>query len=132
MTLLISAIVIVVVSVGLALTGLLAVRRSVEMSRLRDHHEVAGFFIGIIGAIYSVLMAFVVVIVWEDFRDIDANVSSEANQLVDISWLAQGLSDVERDRVRHASRTYARAVINQEWEALASGKSSPEAESALA
>ncbi|MFZ0088600.1 MAG: hypothetical protein WAL63_03775, partial [Solirubrobacteraceae bacterium] len=54
---------LVVISVGLSLVGLLIVRKIVARETLEAQHEVAGFLIAVVGVIYAVLLAFVVIIV---------------------------------------------------------------------
>jgi hypothetical protein len=122
---------VTIACIALALVGLWMVRRSVELSALQDHHDVAGFFIGVLGVIYAVLLAFVVIVVWEAFEDAKAVVDAEANYLTDVFWLAGGLPDGDRERVQDAARNYARAVIDDEWERMSDGEESPAAHAAL-
>lgn len=124
-------ILIIASSVALALAGLFAVRRSVELSLLQDHHDVAGFFIGVLGVIYAVLLAFVVIVVWEDYTDASQNVDAEANQLVDLYWLANGFNDADRDSVQQAAHAYGASVVDHEWDAMADGNQDARTEAAL-
>ncbi len=121
MSLVVIGVLVVAISVALSLAGLFAVRRSIELSLLQDHHDVAGFFIGVLGVIYAVLLAFVVIVVWEDYLDASQNSDAEANQLVDLYWLAEGFDDAERDRIQLASRAYGQDVIENEWDSMADG-----------
>jgi hypothetical protein len=131
MALLLGGTLVVIVSVALALGGLVLVRRSVELQKLQDHHEVAGFFIGVLGVIYAVLLAFVVIVVWEEYSDASRVVELEANQLQDIYDLAAGFQPADRDRIQAAARSYGEVVVNDEWEAMDEGEHSPEADQAL-
>lgn len=121
--------------VGLSLLlshlGLRLVRRFVPLSVLETHHEVAGFIIGVLGAIYAVLLAFVVVIMWDQYGDARANVEQEANQLTDLSHLAQGFSDPVRQRLLSTMRAYAESAMNDEWPAMAHGNDSPRTQAAM-
>ena len=56
---------LVVLCVGLSLLGLAFARRRFDRNNLQKHQDVAGFVIAVVGVIYAVLLAFVVVIVWE-------------------------------------------------------------------
>ncbi|HKQ99153.1 MAG TPA: hypothetical protein VJT09_00690, partial [Pyrinomonadaceae bacterium] len=91
-------VVVVGVSVLLAHLGLHLVRRKVPLTTLQAHHEVAGFIIGVLGAIYAVLLAFVVVVVWNQFEDAKAAVGREANKLNDLARMAEGFPDEPRRR----------------------------------
>ena len=90
---------IVGMSILLAHLGLRLVRRKVPLPVLETQHEVAGFIIGVLGAIYAVLLAFVVVVVWNQFEDAKSTVEKEANQLHDLSRIAQGFSNPVRQRM---------------------------------
>lgn len=115
-----------------ALLLLTAVRRSRTISHLETHHEVAGFLIGIIGVVYAVLLAFVVVIVWERYYDASRNLAQEANQIGDLWQMAGGFRPDTRDPMRAALNTYARAVTETEWAAMRQGRESAAARDAYA
>lgn len=131
MTLLLFGAVAVIVAIACTLAGLILVRRSVRLGRLQDHHEVAGFFIGVLGVIYAVLLAFVVIVVWEQFNESAATVDIEAGQISDVFWLAEGFPAAARDRIQRAVLTYTETVIRDEWPAMEHGDFSPESERTL-
>jgi amino acid transporter len=106
---------IVGVTVLVAHLGLRVVRRRVPLPVLETQHEVAGFMIGVLGAIYAVLLAFVVVVVWDQFTESKTNVEKEANQLNDLSRIAQGFSPPAQQRMLDGIRSYIQAVIDDEW-----------------
>ena len=108
-------------SILISLVGLFVVRRAVDVDRLKTHHEVAGFIIGIIGTIYAVLLAFLVVVQWNKYTDASNLVTTEANLLGDISRMAESLSPDQRQQVLSALRDYAQLVADDEWPALAKG-----------
>ncbi|MDX6693568.1 MAG: hypothetical protein QOF02_1171 [Blastocatellia bacterium] len=122
-----------VVGLSLLLTnlGLRLVRRLVPLAVLQSHHEVAGFIIGVLGAIYAVLLAFVVVVMWNQYGDARANVEREANQLSSLSHLAQGFQEPARQQSLSMMRAYAQSAINDEWPAMADGHGSPRTQAAL-
>lgn len=119
---------IVGLSVALAHVGLKLVRRRVPLEVLQSHHEVAGFIIGVIGAVYAVLLAFVVVAVWTQFEDANATVSREANQLNDLARMAQGFSPPVEQRALEGLRNYAQVAVSDEWPAMSRGEKSPRAQ----
>jgi len=124
-------VVIVGVSVLLAHVGLRLVRRRVPLNVLETQHEVAGFIIGVLGAIYAVLLAFVVVAVWDQFGDARVVVATEANQLNDLSRMAQGFPAPVSSRVLEGLRAYGQSVIDDEWQAMSRGESSPKTQAAI-
>ena len=60
----------VVFFVAISLLGLFIFRRLVSQTRLENAHSVSGeVFFSLAGVLYAVLVAFVVVVVWEQFGD---------------------------------------------------------------
>ena len=123
--------IIVGLSVLVAHLGLRFVRHRVPLSVLETQHEVAGFIIGVLGAIYAVLLAFVVVAVWDQFGDAKVTVTTEANQLTDISRMVQGFPAQSQQRILEGLRVYGQSVINDEWGTMARGQSSPKTQAAM-
>jgi hypothetical protein len=111
-------------SILISLVGLYVVRRAVGVEKLQSHHEVAGFIIGIVGTIYAVLLAFLVVVQWNKYTDASNMVTTEANLLGDISRMAEGLPSDQRQQILTELRDYAQLVADDEWPALANGNSS--------
>ncbi len=112
-------------SVALALGGLHLVRRKFPDSARRANKEVAGFFLAVLGVVYAVLLAFVVVTVWERFDRTQAAADGEANQLVVVYRLALALPDPVGPRLRDVAGEYAAAMIEEEWPAMARGQLGP-------
>jgi hypothetical protein len=111
-----------------AVAGLEAVQRLVPAERRQEHNDVAGFIYAVVGVIYAVLLALVVIAVWEEHEAANATVREEANGLADIFWLAHRLPGPEGPRLQEQARSYATVVAEQEWELMAQGAgSSPEA-----
>src|SRR3954454_14841380 len=69
---------IVAIAIALSLGGLVLVRRSVKLSTLEEHHEVAGFILAVVGVVYAVLLAFVAVSTWEQFESARSATDREA------------------------------------------------------
>jgi hypothetical protein len=122
---------IVGLSVLLAHLGLRLVRRKVPLPVLETQHEVAGFIIGVLGAIYAVLLAFVVVAVWDQFGDAKIIVEKEANQLNDLSRMAQGFPAPAQQRVLDGLHTYAQSVIDDEWSTMSRGLASQKTQTVM-
>src|SRR3954467_10127990 len=112
------AVVAFLVSIGLAVAGLLLVRRSVALSTLEGHNDVAGFIIAVIGVLYAVLLAFVVVISWQNFDDARQIANGEA-ELVSGLYRDASAFPPHTPAIRRDLDTYARSVITREWPAMA-------------
>jgi hypothetical protein len=58
-------------------------------TRLREeHNDVAGFIYAVVGVAYAVLLAFVVIAVWEEHEAAKHTVESAANELAGVYILA--------------------------------------------
>jgi hypothetical protein len=109
---------IVAVTTGAALLGLLAVRRRVELRTLEAHHDVAGLILAIVGVLYAVLLAFVVVIAWQQLDNSMGAATTEAATVGSIyrETLAFGNRGAE---AQQAIRQYAVSVADVEWPTMA-------------
>lgn len=85
---------------------------------------------GVVAALFGLLLAFVIIIAYENFLDADANVSEEAGALAAIVRNSDSLPGGERIRV--AVGDYAREVVSQEWPEMREGNDSPRAHDAVA
>jgi fumarate reductase subunit D len=117
------------VPVLVAVVGLLLVQRLVPPDRREEHNDVAGFIYAVLGVAYAVLLAFVVIAVWQDYKIAQTNVESEAHELAGVYFLASQLPDPERTRLQDLARTYARVVVEEEWPMMEQGQTSSRANS---
>ncbi len=115
-------------AVAISIIGLLIVRRFVSHSRLKVHHDVADPILGALAAVYAVLIAFVVVTVWQSFDKSNAGVQLEANYLADIYRDSEAFSPDFHQKVGNLLREYRQAVVDYEWKTMARGEMSPEVE----
>jgi hypothetical protein len=106
-------------------------RRLIPFAVLRRHRAAQSAIFAVVGTIYGLIAAFVVVVVWQDFSNADATVAREANALADLERMSAGFDVVERRQVQGAARTYAYLVIHEEWPAMARGQSSERVQAAL-
>ena len=95
----------------LAVLGLLVVQRLVPSDRREEHNDVAGFIYAVLGVAYAVLLAFVVIAVWQDYETAQINAESEAHELAGVYFLSSRLPEPQRTRIQDLARTYARVVV---------------------
>ncbi|HNX82073.1 MAG TPA: DUF4239 domain-containing protein [Candidatus Omnitrophota bacterium] len=112
-------------AVILSVTGLLLVRRMVPHYRLKLHNDVAGPIFSTLGVVYAVLLAFVVIIVWENFDKSTLNVEYEASYLAAVYRDAEAMSPEFITMVHKDIREYRDLIVHDEWKLLAQGKASP-------
>jgi hypothetical protein len=110
---------IIVAADLLALLGLALVRRMVSYDRLARHIDVAGYVYAVIGVIYAVILAQVVIAAWQEYRDARVVADAEANAVLNLARLAQVWPDEDRERVEDALSTYAQHVVDVEWPNMA-------------
>jgi hypothetical protein len=119
---------IVFVGVLVAIGGLILVKRFVPSETREQHNDVAGFIYAVVGIVYAVLLALVVIAAWEEHEAAKETVDSEANELAEVFWLAHRLPDSEGRRLQELARSYARVVVDEEWPLMSrEGRASPRA-----
>ena len=96
-----------------------------------EHNDVAGFIYAVLGVAYAVLLAFVVIAVWQNYETAKTNVDTEANELAGVYFLASQLPKPQRTHVQDLARRYARVVVEEEWSMMEQGQTSPRADSLL-
>jgi len=106
----------------LSLDGLELVERFVPADRRQPHNDVAGFIYAALGVIYAVLLALVVIAVWEEYDAASVTVEQEANALAEIFWLAHRLPEPEGSHIQELARSYAEDVIHKEWPLMEQGE----------
>lgn len=120
---------VVGLSVGLALLGQALVRRRVPHATLVAHTVVAGYVYATLAVVYAVILAQVVVAAWDGYEEARAAAEAEASAALDLFRLAEGFPQPARGEIEAALIAYARAVVDEEWPAMAS-RAAPTAEAA--
>jgi protein-S-isoprenylcysteine O-methyltransferase Ste14 len=123
----VSGLLVVAVSVLIAVAGLSLIQRLVPSQLRQEHNDVAGFIYAVLGVIYAVLLALVVIAVWEDYAAARDTVEREASELDDVFRLAHPLPDPQGCQLQELARSYAQVVIDEEWALMAQGRTSPQA-----
>src|SRR5215217_916535 len=104
-----------------AVAGLELVQRLVPAEKRQEHNDVAGFLYAVIGVVYAVLLALLVIAVWEQFQKANETVESEANAVAEIAWLAHRLPEPEHHELQENARSYAQEVADTEWPRMDQG-----------
>jgi Protein of unknown function (DUF4239) len=115
-------------SVGLMLLA----RYLYGRDRLSLNNEVAGFKFAVIGVFYGLLLAFVVIAVWEEFQSTETAVRNEAKAVTDLHEVADALPEEDGKKIHERLSAYVNGVLEKEWPAMArGGEHSKEASEAL-
>ncbi len=90
--------------------------------RRHAHNDQIGWQLSVLGTTYAVILGFMLYAVWTNFGQAESNVEFEANDLVSVYWLAEGLPDQQRVQFRNLAHQYADVVIHQDWPEMDAGR----------
>ncbi len=114
----------IVVTIGCVLLGVWLVRRFVPVTRDGFDAEVSSQMLGVVASLFGLLLAFVIVIEYQNFGSAQDNVGREADSLAAIVRDSNSFPPAQTLAVRTAIRTYLREVVQNEWPALRQGHES--------
>ncbi|MBV8632441.1 MAG: DUF4239 domain-containing protein [Silvibacterium sp.] len=114
-------VVIVTLIVLCALLFKVIIDRLWTRERRRSHNDLIGWQLSILGTTYAVIVGFMLYAVWNNFGLAEVNADTEANALVNVYRLAEGLPEAQRVQLKQTAREYAGAVLDQDWPAMARG-----------
>jgi Protein of unknown function (DUF4239) len=117
------------VRVAVAMLGAGALRAALHpvVSPEVLHIEVHGLaaYLEVVGGLYSIIVAFLIYVVWDQFNRVQTGMAREAAALEDLCRASTFFTDRESaSRIRSAVKSYAKATASDEPGHLASGKAS--------
>lgn len=116
---------LVVIGLPLVTVAIQAVvRRAYPTIVEGQHNEVAGFLIAVVGVVYAVTLAFIVIVTWEQYRDARDRVDTEAGSVRSLFRDSRALPEPARTQLGQLAVRYADVVAEDEWEAMDDGRSS--------
>ena len=118
---------IVGVWTGLALLGLWLFQRLVDVKLREKDTETVGLTYAIVAVVFAVLIAVIIVDVWETFANSDEITTAEANQLTSVMLDTAGLPVAEGDAIRADIDQYIDIVTKSEWPSQQKGDLDDEA-----
>lgn len=124
-------IVVVGAILGLIIGLVWLIRKLVPATREGFDAEVSSQLLGVVAALFGLLLAFIVVIAYQNYGDTQSNVSNEADALAAIVRDSDAFRKPEGAHVRAAVDTYVRAVVTDEWPQMHEGKHSLRAAAAV-
>ncbi len=110
---------LVILTLAASLLLIVLLNRFWPSEKRRAHNELIGWQLSVLGTTYAVIIGFMLYTVWTNFGVADANVDAEANSLVNVYRLAQGLPVGQRTDLQRFASSYADVVIQSEWPAMA-------------
>src|SRR5581483_1592970 len=116
----------VVMVAGLGLSALL--RSGGFYNALSADAEGLGMLVQLIGAIYAVLLAFLIFVIWGQFTEVEDCVMRECNALDDVLRFSRYLDAESHSNIRRALTAYTSHVVRFEWDALGDGRTDQQSE----
>jgi hypothetical protein len=120
----------IVVYVAISITSLLIIRKYYPHQKCKPHNDIAGFIFATLGVIYAVLLAFIVVITWQDFDKAQDITINEANCIAVLYRDATPFPAGFRAELKSELTNYVKAIVNEEWQTMAKGQKSENAQKA--
>ncbi len=91
----------------------------------RQHNDLIGWHISVLGSTYAVILGFMLFAVWTNFERADANAEDEANCLVNAVRSSRGLPLGQRAHILELGRQYVNVMLTEEWPAMGRRELSP-------
>ncbi|HLI62686.1 MAG TPA: DUF4239 domain-containing protein [Terriglobales bacterium] len=113
---------IVVLAVVAALLFTAALNWFWPWEKRRAHNEQIGWQLSVLGTTYAVILGFMLYAVWSAFGEAQATVDLEANALVNIYQVANGLPEQQRRQLQDLAYKYAEEVLHDDWPEMAAGR----------
>lgn len=107
-------------AVGAALIGYL-VRRIGQDEGSPSNNDAAGQVFTIVSGLQAVVLAFVLVTLFDAVSDARDGAYAEAQELVAVSWAMESLPAPDAAEVRSTSLAYVNGVIREEWPSMQRG-----------
>src|ERR1700722_16608556 len=108
------------------------IRKIFSVEELEKFKEVTGIYVSMIGVLYGVFLAFIVIAIWENYDHVKSNIDREADALGNMYRDAKGLPPATKNSVDSCIKKYISFVMDHEWAMMAHGKESKEAMEARA
>lgn len=110
---------LIIVSVACSLLFMAAVNHYWAAEKRRVHNDLIGWQLSVLGTTYAVILGFMLYTVWTDFGSAELNADAEANSLVNLYRLADGLEPALGAKLKVLTRAYGDAVVDHEWGEMA-------------
>jgi hypothetical protein len=80
-----------------------------------------GAVFSIVGGLHAVLVAFILISLFDAANAAEDAVTKEANALVAVNWAAKSLPEPARTKVDELGREYVNVVVDEEWPRMRDG-----------
>ena len=111
----------------LAVLGLYGFRRFLPQLAHEEVNDVAGVILGVLAAIYGIVLAFVIVSLYDDFHKTASDVRVEASALSMVYQDTRGFAPSVAAHLKIELADYIQTVTGQEWQQMRNGRESERA-----
>jgi Protein of unknown function (DUF4239) len=118
-------ILVILALIAAALAFLWIVQRFWPTATRRDHNDIIGWHVSVLGTTYAVIIGFMLYAVWTSYQSAEVNADHEANCVINLYRLSDGLPSAQRVQVHRLLREYTDQVINTEWPTMTLGHLMP-------
>ncbi len=119
---------IIFIYIFLTTISLVIIRKYYPCNRRKSHNDIAGFIFATLGVIYAVILAFTVVVTWEQFDKADEITTKEANCIASLYQNATPFPAEFRQQIKNELTQYVSTIVSKEWPKMARGQRSSEVE----
>jgi hypothetical protein len=109
-------------AVVIAALLMVVIRRFISDERRDAGDEAAGRVFTVVAGLNAVLVAFVLISLFDAVGAARAGAHQEANSLVEVYWGADLLPEPVRGEIQKMCRSYATTVVNKEWPQMRDNK----------
>ena len=106
---------IVIICLACSLSFMAAINHYWSPESRRAHNDLIGWQLSVVGTTYAVILGFMLYTVWINFGSADLNTDAEANSIMNIYRLADGLPAEQGTQIKALARNYADVVVQKEW-----------------
>ena len=117
--------------VALGAGGLAVVRRRLPHVSDGDYNDLAAFILPLVVGVYGIVLAFVIVALYDAAGESADDVQTEAATLEDIYRYSRALPPDAAAAIEGHIESYVNEVVGNEWDLLAQAQSSPKAAATL-
>jgi hypothetical protein len=111
----------VVSALGVVLLSVWLIRRAVPATRQGFHAEISAPMLGVVAALFGLLLAFVIIIAYENYLSARDQVSREASNLGAVVRDSDAFPEPGGEEVRRAVGGYVRGVVNDGFPHMRNG-----------
>jgi len=119
-------VVVVAAAVIGSLLFMLGLNRVWPLEQRRTYNDLIGWHLTVLGTTFAVMLGFMLYTVWSGLAEADLNVDGEANALLDVYQLGNGMPEPQRTQLQTLAHSYVNEVLNLEWPQMAKGEVPPQ------